>query len=70
MYKIIKKTIISKTLVEFVVEANDIATNAYPGEFLIVKKDEIGERIPLTISDIDKDNGTGKGNDVFSFLFK
>ena len=39
MYKIIKKTIISKTLVEFIVEAKDIANNAYPGEFLIVKKE-------------------------------
>ena len=58
MYKIIKKTIISKTLVEFIVEAKDIANNAYPGEFLIVKKDEVGERIPLTISDIDKTHGT------------
>lgn len=58
MYKIIKKTNIAKNLVEFVVEAKDIASNAYPGEFLIVKKDEKGERIPLTISDYDREKGT------------
>ena len=40
------------------VEAKRLARAALPGQFLIVRPDEHGERIPLTISDYDKDAGT------------
>jgi len=40
------------------VEARRLASAALPGQFLIVRADEQGERIPLTISDYDKDAGT------------
>ena len=40
------------------VEASRLATAALPGQFLIVRADEQGERIPLTISDFDKEAGT------------
>ena len=41
-----------------VVEAPRLSAAAQPGQFLIVRADEKGERIPLTISDYDKENGT------------
>jgi NAD(P)H-flavin reductase len=40
------------------VEAKRLASAALPGQFLIIRPDEKGERIPLTISDYDKDAGT------------
>lgn len=40
------------------IEAKDLASSSKPGQFLIVKKDDKGERIPLTICDYDKEKGT------------
>lgn len=58
MYKIIGKQFLTPTIVGMDVYAPMIAKSAQPGQFLIVKTDEHGERIPLTICDIDKDKKT------------
>ncbi len=58
MYKIVKKTLLAPQIYLMDVEAPRLAKSAYPGQFLIVKIDERGERIPLTICDYDRDMGT------------
>ena len=58
MYKIIKKELLTPNICRMKVEAKRLAGAALPGQFLIVRPDEHGERIPLTISDYDKDAGT------------
>jgi NAD(P)H-flavin reductase len=58
MYKIIKKEMLTPTICRMVVEAPRLAAAAKPGQFLIVRADEKGERIPLTISDFDIAKGT------------
>lgn len=49
---------LNPTICKMVVEAPRIAKSAKPGQFLIVRSDEPGERIPLTISDFDPEKGT------------
>ena len=49
MYKILKKKWLTKEICYMDIEAKDLANGAKPGQFLIVKTDEKGERIPLTI---------------------
>ena len=58
MFKILQKTQLSAVVWEMVVEAPLLAAHAQPGQFLIVRKDEEGERIPLTICDYDREKGT------------
>ena len=58
MYKIIQKEMLTPTICRMVVEAPRVAAAAKPGQFLIVRADEKGERIPLTISDFDSNKGT------------
>ena len=58
MYKIIQKEMLTPTICRMVVEASRLASSAKPGQFLIVRADEKGERIPLTISDFDREKGT------------
>ena len=58
MYKIIQKEMLTPTICRMVVEAPRVAAAAKPGQFLIVRADETGERIPLTISEFDSDKGT------------
>ena len=58
MYKIIRKEMLTPTICRMVVEAPRLAAAAKPGQFLIVRADEKGERIPLTISDFDVEKGT------------
>ena len=58
MFKIIKKRVLGDKLVLFDVEAEKIAKSCLPGQFIIVKLDEKGERIPLTICDYDAKKGT------------
>ncbi|MBE6235751.1 MAG: sulfide/dihydroorotate dehydrogenase-like FAD/NAD-binding protein [Bacteroidales bacterium] len=58
MYKIVSKEMLTPTICRMNVEAPRLAKAANPGQFLIVRADERGERIPLTISDYDKDAGT------------
>ena len=58
MYKIITKEMLTPTICRMKVEAPRLAAAALPGQFLIVRATENGERIPLTISDYDKEAGT------------
>ena len=58
MFKILEKKMLNTTICKMVVEAPRVAAAALPGQFLIVRTDEKGERIPLTISDYDRERGT------------
>jgi len=58
MYKIMEKQVLSDVTKLMVVEAPQVARKAKPGQFVIVRVDEPGERIPLTIADFDRNAGT------------
>lgn len=58
MYKIIKAEKLNDIVYLMVVEAPMVARHCEPGQFIIVKQDEAGERIPLTICDYDREAGT------------
>jgi ferredoxin--NADP+ reductase len=58
VYKILDKHILSDVTKLMVVEASQVARKARPGQFVIVRIDEHGERIPLTIADYDREAGT------------
>lgn len=55
MYRIVQKEMLTPIICRMKVEAPRLASAAQPGQFLIVRADEQGERIPLTISDYDKE---------------
>lgn len=57
MFKIIKKEILAPKIYLMEVEAPRVAKHALPGQFLIVRVDEDGERIPLTICDYNVETG-------------
>ncbi|MDO5135101.1 MAG: sulfide/dihydroorotate dehydrogenase-like FAD/NAD-binding protein [Eubacteriales bacterium] len=58
MYKILKAEKLSSNVYLMDVEAPRVAKHCLPGQFVIVKMDEVGERIPLTICDYDSEKGT------------
>ena len=58
MYKILKKRILNPTVTHMTVEAPLVARKAEPGQFIILRVDEEGERIPLTIAGYDRDAGS------------
>jgi ferredoxin--NADP+ reductase len=58
MNKIIEKELLSENVVKLVVEAAQVSRKQRPGQFVIVRTDEKGERIPLTIADADPKKGT------------
>lgn len=58
MFKIVSKRVLSPNITEMKVEAPRVAAAARPGQFVIVRTDEKGERIPLTICDFDTEAGT------------
>ena len=58
MYKIIDKRILADNVNEYVIEAPLAAKNAAPGQFVILRVDEQGERVPFTIADYDTEKGT------------
>ncbi len=58
MYKILKKEELTANIFSMVVKAPRVASSCLPGQFVIVRKDSESERIPLTICDYDRDNGT------------
>ena len=60
MYKIVTKRVLNPTIVEMDILAPEIAAKAKPGEFIILRVDEDGERIPLTIAGEDLTKGTVK----------
>lgn len=57
MFQIVSKEMLTPTICRMQVEAPRLAHAARPGQFLIVRADEMGERIPLTISDFDAEKG-------------
>ncbi|MBQ4251153.1 MAG: sulfide/dihydroorotate dehydrogenase-like FAD/NAD-binding protein, partial [Ruminococcus sp.] len=58
MYRILKKKVLNPTVTLMEVEAPLIAAKAQPGQFIILRADKDGERIPLTISGCDKERGS------------
>lgn len=77
MYKIVKKEFMAHdSIILNEIEAPQIAKKAKPGQFVMLKIDETGERIPLTMANVDKEKGTitiiymivGKSTKSFSML--
>ena len=58
MYKIVKKQPLNPTVTRMEIEAPLIAKKAKPGQFIILRVDENGERIPLTVAGYDREKGT------------
>ena len=60
MYKIINKKALNPTVIMMDIEAPLVAKKAEPGQFIILRVDEEGERIPLTVAGYDREAGTVK----------
>ena len=60
MYKISEKKVLNPTVVQLQIEAPLVANKARPGQFIILRVDEEGERIPLTVAGVNKEKGTVK----------
>ncbi|HBI62071.1 MAG TPA: NAD-binding oxidoreductase [Lachnospiraceae bacterium] len=58
MFKILKKEYLANNIWLMDIEAPRVAKSCQPGQFVIVKMDEKGERIPLTVCDYDREKGT------------
>lgn len=58
MFNIISKRELAPNITEMRVHAPRVASSALPGQFVIVRVDEEGERVPLTICDYDREAGT------------
>ena len=56
MYKILEKTPLNPTVTKMVIDAPLVAKKAEPGQFIIFRASEDGERIPLTIADYDRES--------------
>ena len=60
MYKIVEKKILNPTVIQLLIEAPLVANKAKPGQYIILRVDEDGERIPLTVAGVNKEKGTVK----------
>ena len=60
MYKILEKKVLNPTVVQLQIEAPLVASKARPGQFIILRVDEAGERIPLTVAGVNKETGAVK----------
>ena len=60
MFKIVRKKILNPTVTQMEIEAPLVAKKAQPGQFIILRVDSEGERIPLTIAGSDPEEGTVK----------
>lgn len=58
MFRIVEKRTLADNIYLLRIEAPRVAHSALPGQFVIVRVDEQGERVPLTIADYDKEDGT------------
>lgn len=58
MYRIIDKKALNPTVTLMVIDAPFVAKKARPGQFIILRVDDEGERIPLTVADYDREKGT------------
>ena len=57
-YKIVKKNVLNPQIFLMEIEAPLVARKAEPGQFIILRIDEYGERVPFTIADFDREKGT------------
>ncbi len=60
MYKIVSKKALNPTVIQMEIYAPLVANKAKPGQFIILRVNEYGERIPLTVAGTSKENGTVK----------
>ena len=60
MYRILEKKVLNPTVVQLQIEAPLVAKKARPGQFIILRVDEDGERIPLTVAGVDAQKGAVK----------
>lgn len=60
MYKIVRKKVLNPTVTQMEIEAPLVAKKAKPGQFIILRVDEEGERIPLTVAGTNPEEGTVK----------
>ncbi len=60
MYKIVRKKVLNPTVTQMEILAPLVAKKAKPGQFIILRTDEDGERIPLTVAGTDPEEGTVK----------
>ena len=58
MYPIVRKETLADNIILMDIKAPRVAKECLPGQFIIAKTDEVGERIPLTICDYDREAGT------------
>ena len=58
MYRIVRKKVLNPTVTLMDIDAPMVAAKAEPGQFIILRVDENGERIPLTVADYDREKGT------------
>lgn len=58
MYKIVNKKVLNSTVTQMDIYAPAVAAKAEPGQFIILRVSEDGERIPLTVAGYDRQNGT------------
>ncbi|MGI6765794.1 MAG: sulfide/dihydroorotate dehydrogenase-like FAD/NAD-binding protein [Lentihominibacter sp.] len=58
MYKVLKKRVLNENMTWLVIDAPMVARKAKPGQFIILRTDEYGERIPLTMAGHDSEAGT------------
>ena len=63
MYKIVYKESLNPTVTLMDIEAPLVAKKALAGQFIILRVDENGERIPLTIAGYDREKGTKAQSD-------
>lgn len=60
MYKILSKKVLNPTVVQMEIDAPLVANKALPGQFIILRVSDDGERIPLTIAGVNKERGSVK----------
>ena len=60
MYQIVDKKVLNPTVVQLQIKAPLVANKARPGQFIILRVDENGERIPLTVAGVDREAGSVK----------
>lgn len=60
MYKIVRKRVLNANVTEMEIDAPLVAKKAKPGQFIILRVDEVGERIPLTVAGTNPEEGTVK----------
>ena len=56
MYKILEKQALNPTVTKMVIDAPMVAKKAQPGQFIIYRASEDGERVPLTVADYDREH--------------